>query len=149
MINEKFAKRKIALIQNELEHLMPLAGYSFDEIAKDFMKQAAMERFLERVVNRAIDLNQHIIAESVDRKMEPPLTYKKTFLILADLGIYPQDFAKSIGKSAGTRNVLVHDYDEADQEEVYASVSDCLKDYTQYCNYILKFLEKSGNLKKS
>ncbi len=142
MINKDFVKRKITLIQNELEHLVPLASYSFDEIAKDFMKQAAAERILERVINRAIDINQHIIAELTDEKTNPPLTYKETFLKLVDFGIYPQDFSKGISKSIGTRNMLVHDYDNSDPEEVYASISDCLNDYVEYCQYILDFLEK-------
>ncbi len=142
MINKDFLKRKITLIQNELEHLVPLANYSFDEIAKDFMKQAAAERILERIINRAIDINQHIIAEFSDKKTNPPLTYKETFLKLVDSDVYPQDFSIDISRSTGTRNMLAHDYDSSDPEEVYASISDCLNDYVKYCQYILDFLEK-------
>ena len=73
--------------------------------------------------------------------MAPPKSYRETFLKLAELGIYPKDFAAGIAKSVGTRNILVHDYDEVDYSRIYDSVSDCLSDYRQYCDYILKFLE--------
>ncbi|MBI4686399.1 MAG: DUF86 domain-containing protein [Nitrospirae bacterium] len=140
MINKIFVQRKISLIQNELAHLMPFSKYSFNEIASDYIKQAAVERFLERVINRAIDINQHIIAELSTKDTEPPLDYVQTFLRLADFEIYPCEFAQEI--SVGTRNKLVHEYDKIDQEKIYSSISDCLKDYHKYCDYVFTFLEK-------
>lgn len=143
MIDKNFIKRKITLIQEDLGNFTPFAKYSFDEIAKDYIKQAATERFLERVINRAIDVNQHLIAELATEKTTTPLTYTETFLRLADFDIYPRDFAKEISKSAGTRNKLVHEYDTTDPDKIYSSIGDCLRDYNKYCEYILKFLEKN------
>lgn len=143
MLNKDFIQRKITLIQEDLGNFSDFAQYSFDEIAQDYVKQAAVERFLERVINRAIDINQHLIAELATEKTSAPLTYTDTFLILADFGIYSREFAKEISKSAGTRNKLVHEYDTADPGKIYSSIGDCLRDYHQYCDYILKFLEKT------
>lgn len=142
MINPIFVKRKISLIQDDLANFAHFARYSFDEIAKDHIKQAATERFLERVVNRAIDINQHLIAELATKDTSPPKTYTDTFIILADLGVCPKDFAAEISKSVGTRNKLVHEYDKVDQISIYNSIADCLRDYQQYCGYLLKFLEE-------
>lgn len=143
MINKTFIQRKLSLIQNELAHLLPFSKHSFDEISKDYVKQAAVERFLERVINRAIDINQHLIAELATSDTEPPLDYTQTFMRLADFGIYPVNFAADISKSVGTRNRLVHDYDTVDHEKIYTSISDCLRDYHKYCDYILTFLDKA------
>lgn len=142
MIKENFVKRKIDLIQNELVHLVPVSKLSFEEISKDFMKQAAVERVLERIINRAIDINQHLISNLADLKTEPPLDYTETFLRLVDFGVYSRDFAEEISKSIGTRNVLSHEYDKMDEQKIYNSIADCLRDYSEYCGYILKFLEK-------
>ena len=142
MINETFIKRKISLIQDDLAKFSGLARHSFEEIAGDFVKQAAVERFLERVVNRAIDINQHLIAELASKDTSSPKNYTETFAILVDLGVYPEDFGREISKSVGTRNVLVHEYDKTDDQLIYASLADCLRDYTRYCEYILKFLNK-------
>ena len=141
MIRENFIIRKITLIQNELAKLSELAGYSLQEIVSDFIKQAALERYLERIINRAIDINQHLIAELSTKDTNPPLDYTETFLRLADLDIYPEDFARRISKSIGTRNVLVHDYDAVDYGSIYSSIADCLRDYHEYCEHILKFLK--------
>lgn len=142
MINEVFIRRKITLIQGEFSSLEKLSKYSFDEIVSDFIKQAALERILEKIIMRAIDINQHIIAELSNKDTIVPKDYKETFLRLADFKIYPADFAERIAKSVGTRNILVHDYDKVDYSRIYSSVKDCLKDYHQYCQYILDFLGK-------
>lgn len=141
MLNKDFVKRKISLIQDEMIKLSDLAGYTIDEIAKDFVKQAAVERILERIITRAIDINQHIVAETGE-DVSPPKDYKETFMALVELGVYGKIFAEEISKSVGTRNMLVHEYDKADYSRVYNSIGDCLRDYNQYCESVLKFLEK-------
>lgn len=142
MVNKDFIKRKVSLIEDELVHLKEFSEYSFEEIVSDFKKQAIVERLLERVITRALDINQHLIAELYKEEMSPPKSYKETFSELVELEVYPKDFAENISKSVGTRNILVHEYDEVDYSKIYSSVSDCLKDYRKYCDYILKFLEK-------
>lgn len=143
MIKEIFIKRKLDLIQNDLAHLVPLSKFSFEEISQDFMKQATVERVLERIINRAIDINQHLIFNLATIDTEPPLDYTETFLKLAEFGIYSRDFAQEISKSIGTRNVLSHEYDKTDQQKIYSSMFDCVRDYNQYCGYILEFLDKN------
>lgn len=145
MVNQKFVKQKIELIQKELVNLEKSSKFSFQEIVSDFRKQAIIERLLEKIINRAIDINQHLIAELSTGEMESPKDYTETFLKLAELKICPKEFVENISKSVGTRNVLTHDYDEVDYSKIYSSINDCLKDYYQYCDYILKFLEKDGN----
>ena len=142
MFNKDFISRKITLIEEELCRLEEFSQYSLNEIASDYKKQAIFERLLERIISRAIDINQHLIAELSTKETLSPKTYKETFLNLVDFKVYPQEFAEQISKSAGTRNILVHDYDVADYSKIYSSISDCLKDYHQYCQYILDFLEK-------
>jgi len=141
-VNKDFVKMKISLIGEEMERLKEFSGFSFQEIVTNFIRQATVERLLERIINRAIDINQHLIGELLPEEMQSPKSYKETFLKLAELGVYPKEFAESIAKSAGTRNILVHDYNNVDYSKIYSSVSDCLKDYHQYCDYILLFISE-------
>ncbi len=141
MLDKNFIIRKINLIQEELKYLIPIKNITFNEIFQDPIKQAAVERFLERVINRAIDVNQHIIAETSKKDVDPPLTYKETFTRLADVGIYPKEFAENISKSVGLRNILLHEYDKTDLEKLYSSINHCLQDYNKYCQYILDFID--------
>lgn len=142
MIKSELVQRKISLIQDDLVKLTQLSHYTLQEVVSDFTKQAAVERILERIISRAIDINEHLIAEQADATVSAPKTYHDTFLALAKLQIYSEDFARQIAKSVGTRNLLAHEYDTIDYEKVYASIADCLKDYHAYIDAILKYLKK-------
>ena len=142
MIRKDLVQRKISLIQDELVKLRQFETMTLDEIATDFLKQNALERILEKIINRAIDINNHLIAELAKETTSPPKDYHDTFLRLAELGLYPLEFAREIAKSVGTRNMLAHEYERVDEKAVYDSIGDCLKDYHAYGDYILKFLEK-------
>jgi len=72
---------------------------------------------------------------------EVPKTYRETFLLLEDLKILPRDFAEEISKSAGLRNVIVHEYNNLDKVIIYKKVGDAINQYVKYCDYILKFLK--------
>ena len=136
-----FIRRKIKLIQEDLSELDNLAHYSFEEITKDHIKVLAVERLLEKIIMRAIDINQHMIAE-LGRGDERVRSYEDTFFILSELGIYGEEFAKQIAPSAGLRNRLVHEYNNTRQDIIYKSVSEAVKQYVKYCDSILEFIEK-------
>ena len=140
MLDKNFIIRKVKLIQEDLSHLEECSGRSFDEIVKDYRTMAMVERFLEKIITRAIDINQHIIAE-IGKGTEKIRGYEDTFLALSELGIYPEEFARQIAPSAGLRNRLVHEYNGLDQKIVYQSVGDASRQYTEYCRHILDFLK--------
>lgn len=141
MLDKEFVKNKIKFIQQELVLLEKYKEYSLQEIASDYIKHSVVERILERVINDALDINQHIIAES--GKIEVPNDYRDTFLALPRIKILPEKFTKKIAMSVGLRNILVHNYRKLNEEIFYNSIKACLRDYTKYCNYILKYLKNA------
>lgn len=141
MLNHEFIQRKVKLIQEDLAKLEPLAKLTLNDIVRDAVKYGAVERYLERIITRAIDINRHCIAE-LGKGDEVTRTYEDTFLRMADLGIYPEEFAKEIAPSAGLRNILVHEYDEVDQRLVYQSIEKALVQYTKYCDSLLQLIRQ-------
>ncbi|MFC1522698.1 DUF86 domain-containing protein [Elusimicrobiota bacterium] len=144
MVRRDFVKRKIHLISEDLGKLLPFKDSTFDEIIGDVVKIAAVERFLERIVMRAIDINEHLISELSTGKEERStrLAYRDTFLKLVEFKILPKDFAEKIALSTGLRNILVHDYNDTDHRIVYSSIKQCLQDYQIYIDHVLRFLDK-------
>lgn len=140
MINKEFVKRKLFLIQQDLERLKEFANCTVDEVAKDPVKHAATERYLERIIGRAIDVNQHIISEKGTVSLSV-LRYRETFLALADLGVCSKEFAEKIAPCAGLRNALVHEYDDIDPKMFEKSIGDAVREFAAYDQYILAFLE--------
>lgn len=146
MLDKDFIYKKISLIQEELAHLSELADFTLDEVASDFYKFNTLERLLEKIITRAIDVNQHLLLEYATKDTKIPKTYKETFSELSGIGVYSEEFGEEISKSVGTRNKLVHEYDDEkfDYKNIYTSIDDCLKDYHKYCEYVLKFIENKS-----
>ncbi len=140
MVDKEFVKEKINLITLDLERLGEFSGFTISRMAKDFMRYAALKNVLTEIIGRAIDINEHLLSELTKPAMSAPKTYRETFFFLGDLDILPKDFAKEISKSAGFRNAIIHEYNNLDKGIVYRSVGDAIKQYTRYCEYILKFL---------
>ena len=141
MIDKELIKRKLLYNQQELERLKAFEALTVDEIAKNPLEYAACERFLERLIGRAIDINRHIIAEKGDVTLKV-LKYRDTFLTLAELDVYPLAFAQKIAPSAGLRNALVHDYNNLDSQMLQKSIGEAVREYSEYADYVLKFLAK-------
>lgn len=143
MVRREFVNRKLQLIAEDLERLIQFKDETLESLKMDDVKLAAVERMLERIIMRAIDVNEHLISElGVGEGKTTRLTYRDTFLLLAALRIYPDDFAEHIARSAGLRNILVHDYNDADRKIVHASIKSCLQDYHRYVEFIRSFLDR-------
>jgi len=143
MLNKDFVQRKVGLIQRDVERLGELSKFSLDEIFSDYSKANTLERLLEKIINRAIDINQHIISK-LAKGSEKVVSYEDTFHLLSDLGVYPKSFGQKIAPSAGLRNRLVHEYDDLDEKILYSSISKEVKQYIRYCRYVLDFLKKKN-----
>ena len=145
MLRPEFIRRKLHLIADDLGRLLPYRDETWESITADYIKLAALERLIERIVMRAIDINEHLIAElgSGTESRTARLTYRETFLKLVGLGIYPGDFAERIAQSASLRNILVHDYNDADRKVVCGSIRPCLNDYREYVELVTEFLDKN------
>lgn len=141
MLNKEFVEKKVSLIEEDVKRLKDFGNMTAEEIFLNYEKQATVERLMERIIARAIDINQYLIRQL--NKDVIPQNYRQTFLILSDLGIYDEKFGERISKSIGIRNVLIHDYDKIDFKLLYSSISDCISDYTKYCNYIIDFLSRN------
>ena len=140
MLDREFVQRKINLIREDLIKLDNFRDTSFDELSKDWLKWNALEHILMKIIGRGIDINEHHIAEIAKPETTAPRNYQETFLKLAELKILPQEFAQKISKSAGFRNAIVHEYNKIDREVVFGTINEAIKQYADYCQYILDFL---------
>lgn len=145
MIDTIFVNQKIDFIKRDLFRLKDFGNLTFEKAARDWKSYCIIKNILMEVIGRGIDINQHLIAELAGPEIVAPLDYTQTFLKLGELKILPEKFANQISKSAGFRNAIVHGYNDLDQKTVYRSVGDALKEYVQYCDYILKFLSKTAS----
>ncbi|GAI04190.1 unnamed protein product [marine sediment metagenome] len=140
MLDSELIQRKVNLIREDLIKLEDFKKLSLDKLAKDWLKWNALEHIVMKIIGRGIDINEHLIAELGGPRTKAPRDYRETFLGLVELKVLPQEFAQEIAKSAGFRNAIVHEYNEIDKNAVYRTVGEAIKQYTEYCQYILNFL---------
>lgn len=138
MINKQLLSRKLRLMDNDLKKLKPLSKYSFNELAKEEYLYLAMERLLEKLINRVIDINTHII---IACEKEPPQEYRDSFLKMVELKILPKNFVVKIAPSVSLRNRLAHEYDDLDATQVYKSIFSALDQFPKYIEFILKLIK--------
>jgi len=144
MIDHDLIQEKLNLITRDLGHLRAFSQATFQEVASDFMKYAAIKNVLMEVIGRALDINQHLIGELAQPTTEVPKTYRETFLILGKLSVLPKQFSEDISKSAGFRNAIVHAYNHLDEMDVYKTIGMAIEQYTSYCKHIIKFLKNNA-----
>lgn len=144
MLRPEFVHRKLQLITDDLGHLDTFRRVSHDALVADPLALATVERPIERVVMRAVDVNQHlVVALTTGRELQTTrLTYRDSFVRLSGLGALEDAFALEIARSAGLRNVLVHDYSDADRALVHAAIGLCLAQYPRYVRDVTAFVDR-------
>lgn len=126
--------RKAKLIEEDLQKLVPYQKLGEGNYGKDEMAQLAVERLMERIIGRLIDINYHLLKEKFGSL---PIDYFDSFMRLAKEGVVSHDLARSVAKSVGLRNILAHEYDIIDPTKVYQAINNAIKEVPQYLQAIL------------
>ena len=142
MLDPVFVRRKIKYIQEDLKKLEQFRSFTLHEMAGDWMRWSVLEWTLVKIIGRAIDINQHFLAELGGKDLPPPRDYKESFLLLSRINLLPEDFITDIAESAGFRNRIIHEYNDIDKNVVYQTVGQAIEEYALYCGYILEFLDR-------
>ena len=129
MIDPELVTRKILLIARDLEALRPIAAKEPASYLETPTEEVLVERYLERLIGRMIDINYHLITETGH---PPPPDYQASFTQLADLGIFNHQFASRIASCAGLRNRIVHEYNELDPLKVFEALQAAVSDIPTY-----------------
>ena len=83
-INSELVHRKITLILEDLQKVRGLAALDPDAYLSDPRNEVLAERYLERIIGRAIDINYHLITETL---LLTPKDYWDSFVRLSEIGV--------------------------------------------------------------
>ncbi|OGZ55715.1 MAG: hypothetical protein A3J04_04170 [Candidatus Ryanbacteria bacterium RIFCSPLOWO2_02_FULL_47_14] len=139
MISQEIVKRKIDDIQLCYSKIEKLLVNEDEVILRDGTILAALERHFQKMVDAAIDINMHLIAESGLKTADD---YQSTFSIIAEAGMLPVDFALKIAPSVGMRNAIVHQYGDVNKKLMISYIRNSFGQYVEYVKLIDAFLKK-------
>lgn len=99
--------RHIDFLERELKDFLQIKVLSWKEYQRDSVKRRNVERWIENIINSAIDISKVILAIE---NMLIPQTYRE---ILHDLGATPyfnEEFSSKLSRWAKLRNIVAHEY---------------------------------------
>ncbi|MGH7320240.1 MAG: type VII toxin-antitoxin system HepT family RNase toxin [Candidatus Rokuibacteriota bacterium] len=141
MIDAELVTRKMLLITRDVTALEPIARRDLGDYLASGTDEILVERYLERIIGRMIDINYHLLTEAGH---PPPADYYQSFTELPRLGIVDLEFAIRIAACAGLRNRIVHEYNELDPRKVYEALQSALRDIPAYLQRINEYLGHAG-----
>ena len=128
---------KLDKLQTYYTELKSLSSISLDEYMNNSIYRRAIERTIQLIVECATDINNMLLKMHGNKGA---VDYFNSFIDIAGQNIIPIEFALKIAPSTGLRNILVHEYEEINDEVVYNSINTCLQYYLEYMNLINQYL---------
>jgi uncharacterized protein YutE (UPF0331/DUF86 family) len=84
MIDPELVTRKMVLISADLKAIEALAQRPLEDYMASATDEVLVERYLERIIGRMIDINYHLVTEA---GQPPPRDYFESFTQLARVGV--------------------------------------------------------------
>lgn len=130
-------RNKLAELTRTLDELASLGAVTEARLQAEAVVRAAVERFVTRLVDLAVDVNSHVAVAVLGRA---PGDYRSSFSLADQAGIIDRDLAARLAPSVGMRNVVVHEYDRLDLGRLAAAIPAALADYREYVRQVAHFV---------
>ena len=138
MVDRTLILRKLSNLEAYLAQILEYQNISLGAYVNDWKTQRIIERTLQMMIETCSDIAGHIIA---DEKYRVPTGYADTFQVLSENRLIDEALAESLSKMAKFRNVVVHDYDQVDEEIVIGILRRRLSDFGKFKDAIVIFLK--------
>lgn len=135
MVDAESVATRIERLTPLLEELEAIRTAGHDAYMADFRSRLAADHAIQLAIQICIDIGAHLIAEL---GLEAPSDYRGVFASLRPEGLDPQ-LAARLADAAGMRNILVHDYLEVDDEEVWVALGR-LDDLRQFAAFAQRLI---------
>lgn len=139
MVDKILLERILADIKSNVKELRDANDITWDIYRADVRARRFVERTLHITIEGCIDAAQHIIS---DEQMREPTSYRDTFAVLTENKILSVEDLSRFENIASFRNLLVHYYDNVDDEIVYGIFKNNLSDLDLFVERIISFLGK-------
>jgi uncharacterized protein YutE (UPF0331/DUF86 family) len=142
-VDPEVIAQKLSRMAERLDRLKQSEALRLEDYLQDGLKQAAIERLLEIVIDSALSINKTLLKRVVGLVPADAQPFKnfESFMLMGETGFISQQLAEQLAPSGSFRNVLAHEYDEIDPVQVYGAFQKALSQYPQYIKAIQDYLD--------
>ncbi|UBF30652.1 DUF86 domain-containing protein (plasmid) [Kovacikia minuta CCNUW1] len=135
--------QKLSRMVDRIDRLKLFEGLPLEEYLQDDLKQAAIERLLEAIIDAALSINKTLLRRGAGIIPADSESFKnfESFILMAENGFITVELANQLAPSGSFRNVLAHEYDDIDPTQVYNALQKALTQYPQYVKAIQSYLD--------
>jgi uncharacterized protein YutE (UPF0331/DUF86 family) len=136
--------QKLSRMVARIDRLKQFEALTLEDYLQDELKQAAIERLLETIIDAALSINKTLLKRAAGlRPLDSSQPFKnfESFILMGENGFISQPLAQQLAPSGSFRNVLAHEYDEIDPRQVYSAFQKALNHYPHYGKAIQIYLD--------
>jgi uncharacterized protein YutE (UPF0331/DUF86 family) len=135
LVDAESVEARLSRLAQLLEQLQEIHAGGDSAYLADFRTRLAAQHGLQLAIQTCIDIGAHLIAE---QNLQMPSDYRGVFEALGPLGL-DSALAARLGRAAGMRNILVHDYLDLDDRLVWSALEnlDDLRDFAAFVEPLL------------
>lgn len=128
--------RRVIFLDSELKDAAKFRELNQLEYEKDSTKRREVERWIENLINAAIDITKIILAS---QKRPIPSTYKEVLRALEILPNCPKNLGEHLAIWAELRNILAHEY----LDIRWRRIEDFIKKSESYFQNLIKMVKEN------
>lgn len=146
MIDVSSVLARLEALQEYVDKLRPFTEQSSERLLaeENYRDYWAVQRGLTLAAQCVMDVSSHLV---VGLRLGRVQDYTEAIRLLAKGHILPESFAAQLGKIAGFRNVLIHEYLAIDPLKVYEALQK-LDDLEAFIDHVHGFLRREGYLEE-
>lgn len=141
MVDKHLILRKLTELEEYYTQLQEFSSVSLTAYQADWKTQRIIERTLQIMLERCVDIANHIIS---DKNLRTPKSYADTFVVLREAGVLDSQLTQTLEQMAKFRNVIVHGYDKIDAAIVVGLLKTKLTDFLAFKDRIIAFLKQEN-----
>ena len=137
MVDKDLVSRKLSKLESYIDELRRARDIDWAKYQADLRSKAFVERYIHLAIEEVIDMANHIV--SFNRWREPT-SFRDLFSALSEHEIIPASHLATFQNMASFRNLLVHRYENVDDEMVFGIFKKRLGDFDLYIELISRWV---------
>jgi uncharacterized protein YutE (UPF0331/DUF86 family)/predicted nucleotidyltransferase len=126
--------KRLIFLDSELQDFDKFRKLTLLEYEKERSRQREVERWIENIMNAAIDICKTVLASS---KKPIPDTYRKIIREIGTLSGFPDELGKGLAEWVELRNILAHEY----LDIRWRRIEDFIKRSQPYFNRLIEIVK--------